>query len=374
MWAFDDSLVDRVLKSRRVPVRPACVMADCIDLTDDVVVDVAVPSSARHADPDDAKARIMQFAASANRSNGMLQAVLPQIKPRAGKAKRGRGEPVGGPNPPPPASEQIILVSSSSDDDDGEEKEERMEDAAAMAQMQRPFKRMRLHGGGGGGGDSPASSKSRAAVGTWSASTEVPGAKPLLPQPEGAKASGEVSSSSGDNAMLAKLRLEREARQRQREQQEQEMRGGAAATSAAAATAPATSAAAATASKSTAAKPSSSSRPEAAAVTRMPPRSAGVAATSTVGALPGQSRSRDPAPASAVENADGAAGVAKEVSILSYNVWFKEEVALEERMQGLAGIIEECGFPDFILLQVTWAFWGCMGAGSTSGNDMFFRL
>ena len=93
-----------------------------------------------------------------------------------------------------------------------------------------------------------------------------------------------------------------------------------------------------------------------------------------VGALPGQSRSRDPAPASAVENGGDASGAAKEVSILSYNVWFKEEVALEERMQGLAGIIEECGFPDFILLQVTWAFWGCMGAGSTSGNDMFFRL
>ena len=73
--------------------------------------------------------------------------------------------------------------------------------------------------------------------------------------------------------------------------------------------------------------------------------------STAAGTLPSQSRSRDPAQTSAAENGDGT-GVAKEVSILSYNVWFKEEVALEERMQGLAGIIEECGFPDYILLQV----------------------
>jgi hypothetical protein len=40
------------------------------------------------------------------------------------------------------------------------------------------------------------------------------------------------------------------------------------------------------------------------------------------------------------------------VSVLSYNVWFKEEVALEDRMQGLAAVIEESGFPDFLMLQV----------------------
>jgi hypothetical protein len=37
---------------------------------------------------------------------------------------------------------------------------------------------------------------------------------------------------------------------------------------------------------------------------------------------------------------------------------FKEEIALEERMQGIAGVIEQCGYPDFILLQV-----GLVGCG-----------
>ncbi len=41
-----------------------------------------------------------------------------------------------------------------------------------------------------------------------------------------------------------------------------------------------------------------------------------------------------------------------EVSILTYNIWFVEEVALEQRMLGIAAVIENCGYPDFILLQV----------------------
>ncbi|GAX73702.1 hypothetical protein CEUSTIGMA_g1154.t1 [Chlamydomonas eustigma] len=44
-------------------------------------------------------------------------------------------------------------------------------------------------------------------------------------------------------------------------------------------------------------------------------------------------------------------GPSLQISILSYNVWFKEEVALEGRMQGLSQVIQDCGIPDFLLLQ-----------------------
>jgi len=40
-----------------------------------------------------------------------------------------------------------------------------------------------------------------------------------------------------------------------------------------------------------------------------------------------------------------------QVSILTYNVWFKEELALRERMQGIADVIEQAAYPDFLLFQ-----------------------
>lgn len=47
---------------------------------------------------------------------------------------------------------------------------------------------------------------------------------------------------------------------------------------------------------------------------------------------------------------DAAAGT-RSVTLLTYNVWFREDVAVQERMQGIADVITTAGYPTFLCFQ-----------------------
>ncbi|KAK9803621.1 hypothetical protein WJX72_006035 [[Myrmecia] bisecta] len=77
------------------------------------------------------------------------------------------------------------------------------------------------------------------------------------------------------------------------------------------------------------------------------------AAASARGANAGQPASggSNAACGSAAASGSGGSSGAGKLTLLTYNVWFAEDVALKERMAGIGRIVEEKGYPHFICFQ-----------------------
>ena len=241
-------------------------MGECIDLTD--------------VEEETAKANIMRMAQMANAQNSLLQAHL-QRQGLSHLAKRGRNQ--AGPGPPSCRShggEQIDLVSSSDEDVD------MVQDDSDM-QVQRPFKRMRLHSGAAPGTGSETGMAAAAVAGQGTGNGEIEQRSDTV----AAIASGPIDLPE-NNLMLRDLAMLRRMRMQQNE--------------------------------------------------------AGGSSQASARPTPGRHPTSNPTTVAS----DSSSSEPPIVSILTYNVWFNEEVALEDRMQGLASVIEETGFPDFLLLQV----------------------
>eukprot|EP00878_Enallax_costatus_P020405 GHUV01021568.1.p1 GENE.GHUV01021568.1~~GHUV01021568.1.p1 ORF type:complete len:505 (+),score=170.22 GHUV01021568.1:351-1865(+) len=164
--------------------------------------------------------------------------------------------------------------------------------------------------------------RAKAAAGTDGASVVGPGttsasaAAATAAGEAGRGADDTVPSSAGGMSNLD-LRALHEARMRRQQQQQQQQDPAAAGGSGPAADGNARRQAAAT--------------PATAAATQPASASAGVAAAGV--------------------GSPGTASGQKTVSLLTYNVWFKEEVAVLDRMMAIGNIIKQAGYPTFICLQ-----------------------
>lgn len=281
---------------------------DCIDLTDE-------PSVAKRVDPE---RKLMEFSAAKNLSNPMLQASLASIRPNRMKRDRPTFHPPAGKNAHGDGDVEIVILS------DGEDEEGGKSGLESDSGVHRPFKHMRLHEGPRGQVGGASTVDREASGGEVTSKPTTASQKPPNQEqqdPEGCQ--------SSNNSELRILAMEREARQRRMQEQQKASSTGVEAGAGAGQAPP------------SAAEPRplrQQTAPTQAATAGAGARAAGAEAASSRGGGEADPRT-----------------AANEVSVLTYNVWFNEEVALRERMGGLAAVIEDCGFPDVLLLQVwTW--------------------